>query len=86
VKQASVNGITNGRAKDRRAKTISTPDVERRLNRVEEAAEYMRVSATKMRQLGWSREIPYIQERSGTLMFFDQADLNRWIDAHKKSA
>lgn len=86
MQQARAGSLKGGRAQDRRANAISVRDLDRRLYRVEEAAEYMRVSVSKMRQLGWSGEIPYIQERSGTLMFFEQADLDRWIDAHKKAA
>ncbi len=66
--------------------TSTEQNLGRRLHRVEEAGGYISVSASKMRQLGRTGEIPYVQERDGALMLFDKADLDRWIESHKKAA
>lgn len=56
----------------------------RRLLRVKEAALYLGMSHSKVRQLAWTGQMPFIQECPNALMLFDIADLDRWIDAHKE--
>jgi len=56
--------------------------VPRRLYRVREAAYYLGMSKSKVRQLAWSGRLPYVQDGENTLMLFDVRDLDRWIDSN----
>ena len=64
--------------------SFNVPGIRRRLLRVKEAAEYLGMSKSKVRQLAWSGQIPFVQERENALMLFDLHDLDAWIDAHKE--
>ena len=55
----------------------------RRLLKIGEAAWYMGVSVSKLRELAWAGELPYVQEKRNAMMLFEIADLDRWIDGHK---
>jgi excisionase family DNA binding protein len=57
--------------------------VPRRLYRVSEAAYYLGMSKSKVRQLAWSGRLPYVQDGENTLMLFDVRDLDRWIDSNR---
>lgn len=61
-----------------------TPFPRRRLLRVKEAAEYLGMSKSKVRQLAWTGQVPFIQECPNALVLFDIADLDRWIESHKE--
>jgi excisionase family DNA binding protein len=58
--------------------------VPRRLYRVREAAYYLGMSKSKVRQLAWSGRLPFVQDGENTLMLFDVHDLDRWIDSNKE--
>jgi len=51
---------------------------------VKEAAQYLGMSQSKVRQLAWTGQVPFIQECPNALVLLDIADLDRWIDAHKE--
>jgi excisionase family DNA binding protein len=55
----------------------------RRLLRIEEAAYYLGYSTSKVRELAWTGQLQYFQEKKGALMLFELAELDRWIDSHK---
>ena len=55
----------------------------RRLMGVAGAACYLAQSKSKIRQMAWNREIPYVQEKPHGRMLFDKEDLDRWIDEHR---
>ena len=59
--------------------------VPRRLYRAREAAYYLGMSKSKVRQLAWSGRLPFVQEKENTLMLFDVGDLDRWIVSNKDS-
>lgn len=59
--------------------------VPRRLYRVSEAAHYLGMSKSKVRQLAWSGKLPFVQDGENTLMLFDLRDLDRWIDSNKET-
>jgi excisionase family DNA binding protein len=59
--------------------------VPRRLYRVREAAHYLGMSKSKVRQLAWSGKLPFVQDGENTLMLFDVRDLDRWIDSNRES-
>jgi excisionase family DNA binding protein len=58
--------------------------VPRRLFRVAEAAFYLGMSKSKIRQLAWNGKLPFVQDGENALMLFDVQDLDRWIDANKE--
>lgn len=58
--------------------------VPRRLYRVKEAAYYLGMSKSKLRQLAWNGSLPFVQDGENTLMLFDVRDLDRWIDSNKE--
>ena len=58
--------------------------IQRRLVRTGEAAHYLAMSRTKIRELAWTGQIPFVQERTNALMLFDVRDLDRWIDTNKE--
>jgi excisionase family DNA binding protein len=58
--------------------------IKRRLVRTREAAEYLAVSKTKIREMAWAGAIPFIQEKENALMLFDIGDLDRWIETNKE--
>jgi excisionase family DNA binding protein len=58
--------------------------VPRRLYRVSEAAYYLGMSKSKVRQLAWNGSLPFVQDGENTLMLFDVHDLDRWIESNKE--
>ncbi|MGA8273973.1 MAG: helix-turn-helix domain-containing protein [Candidatus Sulfotelmatobacter sp.] len=58
--------------------------VPRRLYRVSEAAYYLGMSKSKVRQLAWNGSLPFVQDGENTLMLFDVRDLDRWIESNKE--
>lgn len=58
--------------------------VPRRLVRTGEAAEYLALSKSKIRQLAWEGQLPFIQEKEHALLLFDLRDLDQWIETNKE--
>ena len=58
--------------------------VPRRLYKVKEAAYYLGMSKSKVRQLAWTGSLPFVQDGENTLMLFDVRNLDRWIDSNKE--
>ena len=58
--------------------------IPRLLYRVREAAYYLGMSKSKLRQLACIGKLPFVQDGENTLMLFDVRDLDRWIDSNKE--
>ena len=62
---------------------ISTP-VEQRLFRIRDAARYLGSTVWFVRSMVWRREIPVV--KFGNKFLFDKADLDAYVEKHKKVA
>ena len=49
-----------------------------------EAAKFLSISESKLRELYKSNDIPYIQNKKGGKITFDKADLEKWKEKNKK--
>jgi len=58
---------------------------QRRLLRTSEAAEYLRLSAWQIRQLTANGKLPVIQYEDRGKFFFDQRDLDAFIDRNRRA-
>ncbi|MFB3923862.1 MAG: helix-turn-helix domain-containing protein [Terriglobia bacterium] len=56
----------------------------KRLLKLKDAAEYLGVGKTKMRQLAREGDIPFIQEAKGYSIRFDIRDLDLYIERMKR--
>ncbi len=56
-----------------------------RLMTLRDAAAYLAVGKWTLTDMANRGEIMPVQRRKGCAMLFDRADLDKWIDAHKKS-
>ena len=57
----------------------------RRLLRLRDAAVYLSLSPWKLRKLVWERRLPVVQDGEGSPFLFDQADLDSYVETHKRT-
>jgi hypothetical protein len=65
-------------------KSKSDPSIAPRLLTIPQTARYLSSTVWAIRQLQWSRTVPFI--RLGARILFDINDLNQFIDAQKVGA
>jgi excisionase family DNA binding protein len=65
-------------------KQIAASSVQPRLLNVRQAAEYLSCKVCAIRQLQWSREIPFL--KIGKFILFDKQDLDAFVNAQKTAA
>ena len=63
---------------------IITSAEQPRLLTVPQAALYLACTVAAVRQLQWSRAVPFL--KIGKRILFDRADLDRYVDLAKESA
>lgn len=64
-------------------KLLDSLPLRRRTMDIREAAHYISLSVSKLRQLVRNRAIKCIQEAKGCKLLFEQTELDRWLDAHE---
>jgi excisionase family DNA binding protein len=62
-----------------------TTNKNKRLLRTREASEYTSLSANKLRELGTTGRIPFVQDREGAPWLWDVRDLDGWIERNKRT-
>lgn len=60
---------------------VITSAAQPRLLTVPQAASYLACTIPAVRQLQWSRSVPFL--KIGKRIVFDRADLDRYVDAQK---
>lgn len=61
-----------------------TPALTRRLLKTKPAADYLSLSAWKLRALVAAGELPVVQADASSPWLFDVRDLDQWADEHKR--
>lgn len=55
-----------------------------RLLNLKSAANYLGMGVWNLRQMVVKQEIPVVQHHHGARLYFDQKDLDKYVQAHKK--